>query len=137
MTDPRQVDITVDDLRSLTVRELVQACRVVGVRRAEVAGLVDMAMDPNGDPDETAQAVDLVWALAWQYVRRSDPSATWDDAKGWDVKVTGVPDPVEDDLEQLRAEAALTAGVTPDQVDDITLAQLDAYRVVRSAASGG
>jgi len=122
----------VADLRSLTVREVVQACRVTGVRRAEVAALVDQAMDQYGDPEETARAVDLVWAMAWQLVVRTDPSATWETAKTWDVRVEGAVDEAAEDLDALRVEAAVLAGVPLDQADQITLAQLDAYRVVRT-----
>lgn len=134
MTDPRPVTVTMTALRTLTVREIVQACRVTGVRRAEVPALITQATDPSGDPDETARAVDLLWAMTWQYVRRSDPGATWDDAKTWDVRVEGTPADVAaaDDLAMLRVEAAVLAGVSPAQADQITLEELDAYALVRA-----
>ena len=64
----RTVTVTGADIGILTARELVQACRVVGVRRAEVQGLLAQAQDDYGDPDETARAVEATygrWPGSW------------------------------------------------------------------------
>jgi hypothetical protein len=131
--DPRPVTLTAAQIRSVTVRELAQACKAARVRRSEVDALMATAMDDAGDPSETAEAVDLIYALAWQIARRTEPGLTWDDAQTWDVRVEGdmAPDPVDAEADRLRVEASVLTGLPLDQADQITLAELGDYAAVR------
>jgi hypothetical protein len=79
----RTVTVTGAELGSLTAR-IGQACRGGGRPAGGGQGLLAQATDDYSIPDETVRAVDLMWAMAWQLVRR-DPPPGGDET--WDVRV--------------------------------------------------
>jgi hypothetical protein len=127
---PREVEFTIAQSRSLTVLEAARALAVAGVRQADATNLVALLARTDSDPAELVKAAELLYALAWQYVRRTEPAVTWAEAQTWRV-VLNLEEPL-DELAEAEAvatvDAALVTGLAPHVAGELSLAQLAEYR---------
>lgn len=139
MTEPREVVLTIAHVRGLTVLESARALATVGVRQVDAQRLVATLGHRDADPAEVEVAAELLYAFAWQYVRRTEPAATWLDAQSWRVILDLE---AHDELAEAEAiasvDAAIVTGLPPSIAGDLSLAQMDEYRHIadeRAAAA--
>lgn len=130
MTEPREVVFTLAHARSLTVLESARALALAGVRQHDAKRLLLVFGSRGGSPDELLAAAELLYALAYQYARRTEPGLSWEEAQGWRVILdlkSGV-----DELAEAEAvasvDAALTTGLPPSEAGDLSLSQIEEYR---------
>jgi SH3-like domain-containing protein len=126
------VVLTIANARSLTVLESARALATAGVRQADATRLVaTLGRTSTADPAELELAATLLYALAWQYVRRTEPGATWEDAQTWrvilDLEAT---DELADAEAVAAVDAAIVTGLPPAVAGELSLAQLEEYRRV-------
>lgn len=129
MTEPREVVLTIAHVRGLTVLESARALATAGVRQADAQRLVLTLGRRDAEPAEVELAAELLYAFAWQYVRRTEPAVTWDEAQSWRVILDLE---ARDELAEAEAiasvDAAIVTGLPPGVAGDLSLAQLDEYR---------
>lgn len=135
--DPERVVLTLPDLRRLTILERARAAAVVGVAERELGTLLRSVTSGDADPEQVTRGIELLYAMAWQLRRRTEPGATWATAQTWDVvlDLDGPPDPIAEAEATASVEAAIATGLPPSVAGDLTLAQLDAYAHVRREAA--
>jgi len=127
---PRRVELTLAELRGLTILERARACAVAGVAEHELAGMLRAVVGRQGTPAELERAVELLYAIALQLERRTDPAATWADAQLWDLALRldeSAADPIADAEAAASVAAARATGLPPAVAGELTLAQLEAY----------
>ena len=128
--DARPIALTYADLRRMTVLERARACAIAGVGESEIGALVDAVIRHEGSAEDLAKGAELLYAMALQLERRLDPALTWDDAQGWAVSVDlTATDPIADAEARASVEAAIGTGLPPAVAGELTLAQLDEYRL--------
>jgi hypothetical protein len=129
----RRVELTLADLRRLTILERARAAAVVGVAADELGPLL-RSVGGHGTPEEIERAVELLYAIAWQLERRLEPAVTWEEAQSWELALNleaETADPVADAEAAASVEAAIATGLPPAVAGELSLAQLDAYREAR------
>jgi len=137
--EARRVELTLADLRRLTVLERARACAIAGIAETEIRRLLIAVSTHQGEPEELERAVLLLYAMALQLERRIDPAISWEDAQRLDLALDlreETTDPEAEAEAFASVQAALGTGLSPSDAGDLTLAQLDAYRVVRAEAEG-
>lgn len=126
--------LTLADIRDLTVLELMRACALAGVRRAEFSALTAALGNDGADPELAYRAALLAYAVAHVRELRADPGATWADAQRRELTM-GDPDEladaVADDAARMIAEAAVLTGQGPEAAGRMTVRELEAYAAVR------
>jgi hypothetical protein len=131
MSEPREVVLTLSMARGLTVLESARALALAGVRQADAESLLARFARRSAEPNELLAAAELVYALAYQYARRTEPGVTWDEAQTWRVVLDLE---TVDELAEAEAiasvDAALVTGLPPSQAGELSLAQLEEYRRV-------
>lgn len=128
--DARPIALTYADLRRMTVLERARACAIADVGEADIARLVDAVIRHEGSAEDLATGAALLYAMALQLERRLDPALTWDDAQTWAVSMDlTATDPIADAEARASVEAALGTGLPPAVAGELTLAQLDEYRL--------
>jgi hypothetical protein len=127
--------LTLADIRDLTVLELMRACALAGVRRAEFAELTAALGDAGADPELAYRAALLAYAVAHVRELRDHPEASWAEAQRRSLTI-GEPDEladaVADDAARMIAEVAVLTGTTPEAAGRLTVRELDAYAAVKS-----
>jgi hypothetical protein len=136
MTDePREVVLSVAMTRSLTVLESARALVLAGVRQRDAQRLLATFARNDAEPEELLAAAELLYALAYQWVLRSEPATTWQEAQRWRV-VLDIEAP-RDELAEAEAvasvDAALVTGLPPAVAGELSLSQLEEYRRVAEA----
>jgi hypothetical protein len=130
VSEPREVLFTVANARSLTVLESARALATAGVRQADAVRLMSLLARPGADPAELVRAAELLYAFAWQYVKRSEPATTWSDAQSWRVVLD--LESGSDELAEAEAvasvDAAIVTGLSPREAGELSLSQLEEYR---------
>lgn len=132
--DARRVELTLADLRRLTVLERARAAATVGVADREIGPLLRAVSGRGGSPEELERAVELLYAIAHQLGRRLEPALTWEDAQTWDLVLNltaETADPVAEAEASASVDAALATGLPPAVAGELSLAQIDAYRAAR------
>lgn len=138
--DARRVELTLADLRRLTVLERARACALVGVKERELGPLLRAVAGRDGEPEELERAVELLYAIAYQLGRRAERDLTWDDVLGWDLALNledATADPLAEAEAHASVEAALATGLPPNVAGELTLSQIEAYGNVRAEAERG
>lgn len=139
MTEPRTVTLTTEDILGLTYLELARALAIAGVVIAEALPLLERVGRSRAAPDELERGMTLLYAMAWQVVRRDEPAATWTDAQTWRViwDVESKRDPVADAEARAGAEASILTGLPPTVAGAMSVRELDAFAEIRTAAAAG
>jgi hypothetical protein len=129
LPEPRRVTVTVGAIKRLTILELARAQAIAKVRQSDAERLLRTLVDPDADPGELELAARLLYAWAWQLVRRDEPAATWDEAQTWRVELDldAVDDPYVDDEARAIVEVAIATGLPPREAAQVTFAELEAY----------
>lgn len=128
--DARVLVLTMADLRRMTILERARACAIAEVGEEDLEALVDAVIRHEGTPEMIERGSIVFYAMALQLERRLDPALTWDVAQTWDVKLDlSQGDPVADAEAKASVDAALATGLPPAVAGELSLAQLDAYRV--------
>jgi len=138
--DARRVELTLADLRRLTILERARAAAIAGVSERELGPLLRAVAGRDGDPEATERAVELLYAIALQLERRLEPAVTWEEAQSWELVLNledAAADPIAEAEASASVEAALATGLSPAVAGELSLAQLDAYRTAREEASKG
>jgi hypothetical protein len=132
MSEPREVLFTLAQSRSLSVLESARALAVAGVRQSDAIRLISSLGRQDANPDDVVRGAELLYALAWQYVKRTEPATTWSDAQEWRV-VLDLTTPL-DELAEAEAvasvDAAIVTGLPPAIAGELSLAQIEEYRRV-------
>jgi hypothetical protein len=130
--EPREVVLSVAMTRSLTVLETARALALAGVRQRDAERLLATFARSDADPAQLLAAAELLYSLAFQYVLRTEPGTSWEDAQRWRV-VLDIEAPV-DELAEAEAiasvDAAIVTGLPPAVAGSLSLAQMDEYRRV-------
>jgi hypothetical protein len=129
MSEPRRVTLTLGAIKGLTILEIARASTAAGVKRTDTERLLRTMLDPAADPAELERGATLLYAWAWQLIRRDEPGVTWADAQTWRVEFD-LDAPGDELLEaEARAvvEVALVTGLPPREAAGVTLAELAAY----------
>jgi hypothetical protein len=133
LSDPRLVTLTLPAIKSLTILEIARASATARVKRADTERLLRTMLDPAADPSELELGATLLYAWAWQLVRRDEPATPGQDAQTWRVEFDL---DATDELAEVEAiavaEAVLATGLPPDQAARLTLTEVAAYAEVRS-----
>lgn len=136
--DARRVELTLADLRRLTILERARAAAVVGVSERELGPLLRAVSGRDSSPEATERSVELLYAIAWQLERRLEPAVTWEEAQSWELVLNledATADPVAEAEATASVEAAIATGLPPAVAGELSLAQLDAYRTARAEAA--
>ena len=80
----------------------------------------------------------LLYALAWVLARRTEPDLTFEEVKTYHLEVKGTPATEEQvEREQKRAGiiagVAMLSGVTPDEAEQMTVAEVSAVTSITKA----
>jgi hypothetical protein len=122
------VTVTLPGIKSLTILEIARASATAGVKRTDTERLLRTMLDADADPADLERGALLLYAWAWQLVKRDEPGATWDDAQTWrvefDVEAT---DDVADAEADAAVHAAVVTGLTPSEAGQLTIRELDVY----------
>ena len=135
MSEPRRVTVTIAAIKSLTILEVARASATAGVKRTDTERLLRTMVDPDSDPAELVKGATLLYAWAWQIVKRDEPDATWQEAQTWrvvfDVDAT---DPVAEAEAEARVNAAIATGLTPAEAGSLTLSEMAVYGEIAERA---
>ena len=132
MSEPREVLFTLAQSRELSVLESARALATAGVRQSDAIRLLGSLGRADADPDDVVAGAELLYALAWQYVKRTEPGTTWSDAQSWRVvlDLEAPRDHVADAEAIASVDAAIVTGLPPSVAGELSLAQLEEYRRV-------
>jgi len=134
--EPRYVEFSLAQRASLTMVEMARACALADVGPQDADELFKGIVAQRVSGADFLRGVTLVTAMALQYVRRSEPELTLEDALGWDLHIVeGEPDRAAELEAEVIVGAALITGLPPREAREVTAAELDVYR--RARASGG
>lgn len=135
MVELREVVVTVAAIKSLTILEVARASATVGVKRTDTERLLRALADPDGDPAALEQGAELLYAWAWQLVRRDEPATTWLEAQSWRVTFDlETDDPIAEAEAEARVAAAVATGLPPAIAGELTMADMGAYATVAANA---
>jgi len=130
--EPRVVPVTPAMVRGLTVLESARALALAGVSQQESERLLRVFGRQDAEPAQLVAAAELLYAFAYQWVKRSEPEATWLEAQTWRV-ILDLEEPL-DELAEAEAvasvDAAIVTGLPPAVAGELSLAQLEEYRRV-------
>jgi hypothetical protein len=128
MTEPRRVVVTLPAIKSLTVLEIARASATAGVRRVDTERMLRTMVDPDADPADLERGALLLYAWAWQLVKREEPGTSWADAQTWRVEfdLTETDDEADAVAEATVNAAALT-GLPPSEAGQLTIAEMGVY----------
>jgi hypothetical protein len=119
-------------VRGLTVLESARALALAGVSQQESERLLRVFGRQDAEPAQLVAAAELLYAFAYQWVKRSEPEATWLEAQTWRV-ILDLEEPL-DELAEAEAiasvDAAIVTGLSPAAAGELSLAQLEEYRRV-------
>ena len=128
MAEPRRVTVSLAAIKGLTILEIARASATAGIKRSDTERLLRTMIEPDADPAELERGALLLYAWAWQLVKRDEPATSWEDAQTWrvefDLSDTGELEDAE--AEALVAAATLT-GLSPAEAGRLTLAEMNAY----------
>ena len=128
MAEPRRVTVTLGAIKSLTILEIARASATAGVKRSDTERLVRTLVDPASDPADLEAGALLMYAWAWQLVKRDEPGATWADAQTWRVEFDlDATDEVADAEAEAAVFAAAVTGLPPSEAGRLTVRELGAY----------
>ena len=118
------LDLETFDASGLTLVEVLDMAEVSGVPHGSLVGILNQ-------PGMTPTKARVVYALAWVVMRRAEPEVRFSDVITYRLDIRGkVETKVSRSQERAKARvnAARLAGVTPKEADDLTIAELAAYR---------
>jgi hypothetical protein len=122
------VTLTLPAIKSLTILEIARASATAHVKRSDTERLLRTMIAADADPADLELGATLLYAWAWQLVRRDEPAATWAEAQTWRVEFDLDATDETTDAEALAVvEAALVSGLPPREAATLTLAELGAY----------
>jgi hypothetical protein len=132
--EPREVAVTLAIGRSLTVLESARALAVARIRQADAERFLRLFARTDAEPEDLVTATEFLYAIAWQWIRRSEPAVTWDEAQRWRV-ILDLEEPV-DELAEAEARAAVDAaiatGLEPAVAGGLSLRHMDEYRRIHA-----
>lgn len=136
MSEPRLVTLTLPGIKSLTILEIARASATAHVTRSDTARLLRTMLDPAADPAELELGATLLYAWAWQLVRRDEPGTTWQDAQTWrvefDLDATATEaDELAEAEEVALVEAAIATGLPLAEAGRLTITQVAVYADAR------
>lgn len=119
------LDLSGFDASKLTLIEVLDMAEIAGVAPEKLASLLGgSSLDPR--------KARMLYALGWVIARRESPSLTFAEVSRWRMDVKGTMD--EKAMEASRAKAralvnaAIMAGVSPEEAERLTMGQLEAYK---------
>lgn len=117
------LDLNRFDPSGLTLVEVLDMSEAAGVSAGSLVG----ALQATGMTPRKAR---LLYALAWVIVRRAEPEVRYSEVITWRLEIVGKMETKVSSRERAaaRVNAAKLAGVTPAEADNLTIAELDAYR---------
>lgn len=135
MSEPRPFTLTMAMVRSLTALEMARANVLGGLserERVRITALADRIEDAA--PEDALTVWTLLYAYAYQWLRRTEPELTWAEAQTFAV----VPDFAQTDelaeaSERASVQAAVLTGLPPSEAGNLTQTQLDEYRAIATA----
>jgi hypothetical protein len=128
MSEPREVVVTLPAIKGLTILEVARAAATAGVALADTEGLLRAMVKPGGDPGSLERGAELLYAWAWQLVKRDEPGVTWAEAQTWRVTFDlDATDPLGDAEAEAVVRAAAVSGLPPEEAGRLTLAELGIY----------
>jgi hypothetical protein len=128
LTEPRKVTVTIAGIKSLTILEVARATVIANVKRTDAERLLRTIIDPDADPAELERGTLLLYAWAFQLVKRDEPEATWQDAQTWRLEFDlDAPDDIAEAEAEARIHASLVSGLPPDVAQNLTLADMGIY----------
>jgi hypothetical protein len=132
VSEPRVVEVTPAQTRGLTVLESARALQLAGVSQKDAERLLLTFARLDADPDQLLAAAELLYAIAYQIVRRHEPAVTWEEAQGWRVVLD--LEAGRDELAEAEAvasvNAAVVTGLPPSEAGELTLAQIERYQAI-------
>jgi len=131
--EARRVELTLADIRRLTILERARACALAGIAESDIPRMLRAVSQRKGSPAAIETGVLLLYAIAYQLERRLDPELSWDAAHRLDLALNlgSAPDPIAEAEARASVEAALATGLPPAVAGELSLAQLDAYAEAR------
>jgi hypothetical protein len=134
--EPRAIELTWRMVRSLTNLELARALATAGLRPSEWERAFSAYLRNELEAVQLLEVMTFLYAVAWQAVRRTEPAVTWAEAQSWRVEFNAAAS--LDELAEAEAvasvDAALVTGLPPREAGELTLAQMEEYRRVRTEA---
>jgi hypothetical protein len=127
LSEPRVVTVTLPGIKSLTILEIARASAISHVKRADTERLLRTMLDPTADPSELELGATLLYAWAWQLVKRDEPGVTWDEAQTWRVEFDLDVTDSSDDEARAVVEVAIATGLSPREAATLTVAEVAAY----------
>lgn len=120
------LDLNRFDASGLTLIEVLDMADASGSDAGQLVRVL-------GEAGMTPTKARVLYALAWVIMRREEPDVRYSDVLTWKLDLIGkVETTVSTSRAQARARArvnaAKLAGVTPAEADNLTIAELDAYR---------
>lgn len=137
LSEPRRVTITLAGIRSLTILEIARASATAHVKRSETERILRSVTRADGDPADLERGALLLYAWAWQLVRRDEPAVSWEEAQTWRVEFDL---DATDELAEAEADATVRAaaltGLSPTEAGGLTLAEMDVYAEIAAGRGG-
>lgn len=141
--EPKRVELRLADTDRLTLLEYGRALAAANVRDRDAPRLLGIAfrVRRDGDPADVAHALELCYAIVWQFERRLDPALTWGQAQTWDVvPLEATPAEleaarIESGADELVAQVALGTGLPPGVAGELTMSQVRENLDARAAAA--
>lgn len=128
MTEPRNVVVTLAGIKSMTILEIARASVIANIKRSETERLLRNLVRNDADPSELERGALLLYAWAFQLVKRDEPDLTWEDAQTWRVTFDlDITDPMQEAEAEARIAAALATGLPPAIAEQLTLADMGVY----------
>ena len=128
---PKDVTLTLGDIRGLTILEAARANTLADVRQSDVARLLGMLDRQDAEPELVEKAFTLLYAYAYQLARREDPATTWPEAQTWRVALDlETRDDLADAEAKASVDAAIVTGLPPAVAGSLTVAQMEEYRAI-------
>jgi hypothetical protein len=136
LSEPRRVSVSIAAIRSLTILEIARASAIAGVKRTDTERLLRTLVNPDTDPRDLEQGATLLYAWAYQLVKRDEPAATWEEAQTWRVEFDlETVDELADAEADAAVRAAVATGLPPREAGELTLRQMDTYAELAASSS--
>jgi hypothetical protein len=134
VTSPRLVTITLPRIRSMTILEIARASATAGVKRTDTERLLRSLTRADADPHDLELGATLLYAWAWQLVKRDEPDATWAEAQTWRVEFDlDATDPIAEAEAEAVVSASVATGLPPDVAGALTLEHMAVYDALAEA----
>lgn len=128
MSEPRVVTVSIAGIRSLTILEIARASAIANVKRTDTERLLRTLVNRDTDPADLERGATLLYAWAFQLVKRDEPATTWEDAQTWRVVFdVETVDDVADAEADASVRAAVATGLPPHEAGELTLREMDVY----------